>query len=215
MNVFMDLLTLCNFCILSNVLDPRTYNFPGLPYGETALPINVLQQQKHDYNALSPDDRHYYSYVRGLAINLINWVHCQYIFEDSEGRLYDFTTLSRQYLHRQVRAIVAYKGQAEKNQICRGVPNCSEAHVRRQVALLFSPTRMLEFQGLSLEDLTDDESLAWDVDYTPKKRDMSLAFEGMTECVLQRIDLTDAPQNATHCKQAQRRGTRCSMQDRR
>ncbi len=135
MKVFVDLLTLCNYCILSNLLDPRTYNFPGLPYGETASPTHLSQREKHDYNALSPDDRHYFSYVRGLAINLINWVHCHFIFHDTEGSSNDFTTLSRKYLHRQVRAIIAYKAAAEKGMFreCRTVhkrtcadkPRCS------------------------------------------------------------------------------------------
>ena len=175
--MFVDLLTLCNFCILSNFLDPRTYNFPGLPYGDTALPTHILQRQRHDYNALSPDDRHYYSYARGLAINLINWVHCHYIFNDTEGRLNDLTTLSRRYLHHQIRAIISYKQKAEKGNF-RGVPNCSEEDLRRQAELLFSPSCMPEFQGLSLAELEDEETLVWEGEYSPKKRVKSLEFKG-------------------------------------
>src|SRR6266545_557921 len=80
MITFIDILTLCNYCILSNVLDPRTYNFPDIQYGEKANATHLSQREKHDYNALSPDHRHYFSYVRGLSINLIHWLHCHLVF---------------------------------------------------------------------------------------------------------------------------------------
>jgi hypothetical protein len=177
MDVFVDVLSLCNYCILSNVLDPRTYHFPGLPYGNDATATQLLQRQQHDYNALSPDDRHYFSYVRGLAINLIHWIHCHYVFKNDKGELNDFIGLARRYLHSQIRAIVAYKAQAEKKKL-QGVYNCTQADLRRQVALLFSASRMPEFQGLSLLELDDTESLAWEGDYTPQKRSKPLEFEG-------------------------------------
>ncbi len=180
MNVFVDLLTLCNICILSNFLDPRTYNFPGLPYGHDVLPAHIMQHQTHDYNALSPDDHHYYSYVRGLAINLINWIHCHYVFNDTEGSLNDFTTLAHQYLHCHVRAIVAYKQRAEKENF-QGVPNCSEEDLRHQARLLFSPYCVPEFQGFTFTECNDDDTLAWKGEYSPEKCVKPVDFQGMIQ----------------------------------
>ena len=165
MTTFIDLLTLCNFCILSNFLDPRTYNFPDLKYGHPALPTHLLQRQKYDYNALSPDDCHYYSYVRGLAINLIHWVHCHFVFYDEKDRLNDFTSMARQYLHCQVRTIILYKHNTEQGQY-GGVPNCTKEALRCQAILLFSPHFAGEFQGFSLSFVEDEGTLSWEGEYT-------------------------------------------------
>jgi hypothetical protein len=161
MNVFMDLLTLCNFCILSNMHDPCTYNFLGLTYGNPVHPTHLAQRQKYNYNALSPDDRHYYSYMRGLAINLINWVHCNYVFYDKKKCLYDFTSLSHQYLHHQVQAIIVYQKAAEQTPH-QGVLNCTEEALRHQAELLFSPYFVDEFQGFSLSEVENEETLSWE-----------------------------------------------------
>jgi hypothetical protein len=178
MSKFVDVATLCNFCILSNVLDPRTYNFDDIPYGRTANAIHLAQRHQHDYNALSPRDRLYFSYVRGLSINLIHWVKCNYMFKDKEGHPVDFVALSRTYLHQQVRAIIKYKQRAEKETI-QGIPNCSSSDLIRQVELLFAEG-MEEFAGLSISvaDMKDTTSLSWDPEVTPIKRKQPLLFTG-------------------------------------
>ncbi len=175
MDAFMNVLTLCNYCILSNVLDPRTYNFADLPYGRAANATHLSQRQQHDYNALSPDDRRYFSYVRGLAINLIHWINCHYVFEGSGPN--DPITTARVYLHHQIRAIVHYKITAEKENV-QGVPNCMATDLRRQISLLFADGAS-EFGDLSLTELTDAESLAWETGLTPKKRGKPLDFTGI------------------------------------
>lgn len=177
MEAFVDLATLCNFGILSNLIDPRTYNFEGLVYGHKATATHLAQREEHDYNALSPSDRLQFSYCRGLAINLIHWVHCHYTFKDEDGNLHDFVTLSREYLHQQIRAIVKYKLNAEKENI-GGIPNCTSSDLRRQIKLLFQEG-MGEFKGVSLGELRDATSLAWTPELTPEKRINPLEFKGM------------------------------------
>jgi len=177
MDMFVDLASLCNYCILSNILDPRTYNFPDIPYGHTASASHLDQRMQHDYNALSPTQRLHFSYIRGHAINLIHWVHCNYLFVDEAGQHHDFITLARTYLHQQVRAILKYKIRAEKKGI-RGVPNCESADVRRQIELLFAEG-MAEFGGLDITDLSDASTLSWNPELTPHKRTEAIVFKGM------------------------------------
>ena len=133
----------------------------------------------------------YYSYVRGLAVNLIHWVHCHFVFYDEKNRLNDFTSMVRQYLHRQVRTIILYKHNAEQGHY-RGVPNCTEEALRCQATLLFSPHFAGEFQGFSLSLMEDEETLSWEGEYTPERRAKRLDFEGTiqyTVCLLVSLGL--------------------------
>jgi len=175
MDTFVDILTLCNYCILSNVLDPRTYNFADLQYGYPASATHLLRRQQHDYNALSPDDCRYFSYVHGLAINLIHWINCHYVFEGNTTE--DPLITARKYFHYQVRVIIHYKMNAEKDDV-QGVPNCTESDLRRQISLLLADG-MTEFAGLSLANLKDAGSLAWETGHTPAKRTKPLDFKGI------------------------------------
>ena len=87
-----NVLALCMYCILSNVLDSRTYSFPDQSPQE--LDILLQQRMQYDYNALSPVDRRTFSYYRGLALNLISWISCHYLGFDSEGDGEDMETIS-------------------------------------------------------------------------------------------------------------------------
>jgi hypothetical protein len=176
MNVFVNIFTLCNYCILSNVLDPRIYNFPDIVYGEKASKIHLSQRDKYDYNSLSPDDRHYFSYVRGLAINLIGWLGCHFFFT-GKTLSYDASTLARKYLQIQVRTILRYKIAAEKERV-GGVPNCTAKALRRQISLLFTGGRTELLGEVDLEDLGTN-SLAWKSTLEPSRRRMAVPFCGI------------------------------------
>jgi hypothetical protein len=67
-----ELTNMDKFLNFSNVLDFRTYNFDDIPYGHTTNATHLAQHQQHDYNTLSPGDRIHFSYIGGLAINLIH-----------------------------------------------------------------------------------------------------------------------------------------------
>jgi hypothetical protein len=72
---------------------------------------------------------------------------------------------SHSHLHQQVRAILNYKQQAEKETIW-GIPNCTSSDVLCQVDLLFGEG-MPEFAGVSVTALRDATSLSWDPELTP------------------------------------------------
>jgi hypothetical protein len=123
-DTILDVLTLCNYCILSNVLDPRTYSFPDITYGQDATPTHILQRKQHDYNVLSPADRLYFSYVCGLALSLIDWLDCHYACKDKNGKFVSLVVIAHAYLHLQVQAMLRYKICANKEEI-QGVSNCT------------------------------------------------------------------------------------------
>ena len=175
MTTFVNLAALCNFCILSNLLDPHTYSFADLPNSNRANTTHLSQRQEFDYNALSPSDRIYFSYVRGLSYNLLRWVHCTFWFIGEDGKRNDFLSLARTYLHQQVKAIIKYKKRAEASKVI-GIPNCSASDMIRQVGLLFDDAPP-EFGGLSLSNIKDD-TLAWQPEVKPEKRPKPLLFEG-------------------------------------
>jgi hypothetical protein len=180
LDTFIDVLTLCNYCILANILDPRTYSFPDQSYGQAATATHKLQRDKHDYNALSPSDRLYFSYVRGLAINLIHWLDSRYGFKSTreDDTAYDLGTLARYYLHQQVRAVLRYKIRAEKERV-EGVPNCTSKDLRRQIDLLFAPgSHELMLGAISLTTLSDADTLAWETSLKPAKYTNPQTFEG-------------------------------------
>ena len=148
-------------------------------YRQDATTTHILQRQKHDYNVLSPADRLYFSYVRGLAINLIIWINSCFAFKDDDkGVVYDIAMQARMYLHRQVWAILRYKMRAEEENV-EGVPNCTSNDIRRQVDLLFTHGGDEIILGdISLTTLSDADTLGWNTTLKPVKFRISLAFEG-------------------------------------
>jgi len=124
-------LALCVFCILSNVLDPRTYSFPEhLPQGD---PVQLKRRVQFDYNALSPSDRKQFTFFRGLALNLISWIDCNYsvVLDSDPSSIEDLATLC---FRRQVGAVLNYKARA----LNQGIPGFTGnlGPLRQQLQLL-------------------------------------------------------------------------------
>jgi hypothetical protein len=159
----VDVLALCNYCILANVLDYNTYQFP-LTKDAKPTARQLLLRDQYDYNALSPVKRQHFSYVRGLAINFMRWLMINYNLISTVDKetnlhsgLYDFI---QDYMGRQARAILNYKQKAEAQGV-PGIRNCTAAAVRRQLKMLFLhpqniPFRQCKFDG----DLADFDSFA-------------------------------------------------------
>lgn len=149
-----NVLALCMYCILSNVLDSRTYSFPDQSPQE--LDILLQQRMQYDYNALSPVDRRTFSYYRGLAVNLISWISCHYLGLDSEGdgdNMESIEDLALVYLKRLASGLLNYKVCLTRVQQL-GRPNCTIADVRRQLDLLFeNPILGLQKSFLSAADI--------------------------------------------------------------
>jgi hypothetical protein len=110
----IDVLALCNFCVLANVLDYNTYQFP-LSKGGKPTARKVYLQDRYDYNALSPVKRRYYSYMCGVAFNFMNWLISEFDIvstKESPDEL-NLSELLMDYLDNQAYGILNYKQKAE------------------------------------------------------------------------------------------------------
>ena len=143
MEDLFNILTLCNYCILGNVLDRRTYSFPGHTPKNPGL--RLQNRIQYDYNALSPSDRYQFTYFRGLALNLISWLSCHYIAtprkgttdEQADDDTIDIQELAASYLQRQASSLLNYKVRAKQVKY-KGLEECSIADIQRQLELLFA-----------------------------------------------------------------------------
>ena len=135
----IDALTLCNFCILSNVLDFRTYGFPGVGEDDRPTERNLGQRRRWDRNALTVQDRQYFTYVRGLAINFIQWLSCSFdaISSITKQSVKSFQeNICGKYLMTQACAILQYKEQAVEQKLPT-IPWCSYSDVEQQIEFVF------------------------------------------------------------------------------
>jgi hypothetical protein len=130
---------------MANVLDSNTYSFVDLPYGQKATAKHRRLRALYDYNALDPDRRRHFSFIRGLAMNLLNWISCHYDVTSTNKAADDamgvepipfVKDFAGRFLMRQAHAILNYKVLADEESLL-GVWNCKAADVRRQLELLF------------------------------------------------------------------------------
>jgi hypothetical protein len=114
----LDIFSLCNILILSNVLDDRTY----CPSG-TAIPLT---------------ERYTIAYARGLCLWLLDALDRLYVLATvgSEANFTDNLTsvgsIAAKFLAQQSAAILDYKQTAEKNGM-RGALHCTSSKLRRQL----------------------------------------------------------------------------------
>ena len=158
----VDILSLCNFCILANVLDYNTYQCLMTKGGKPSAD-EIRLRTRYDYNALTFVQRRYFTYIRGVALNFIFWLDSNYTLVSNpnkpqeEGSIVEVWIV---YLANQALSLLNYKQMAEKQSV-RGIINCKAAEVKRQLELLFCENSWVE--GLDLdEDLTDYDSFAFD-----------------------------------------------------
>jgi len=177
----IDVLTLCNFCILANVLDFRTYSFHGLKESDNPSPRDWDQRNRWDRNALSWVDREYYVYVRGLALNLIRWISCHYDATSlqSQHPVQSFEkNFCGKYLIDQACAILSYKQKAQDEGILT-LPHCKFNHVERQIDYVFHGNESLfgdwEMKKPGFHNFT---SLACSKSFTITKKNPPQEFKG-------------------------------------
>jgi hypothetical protein len=132
---FLNILFLCNYCILSNVLDIRTYSFPKEDTLDDA--VRLRRCILYDYNAFTPSDRIQFMYFRGLALNFIGWLNSHFVISAPSIDLDLLTVefLAGSLLAQQARALLNYKIRAFAHH--QGPPNCTPMDVTRQLNLLF------------------------------------------------------------------------------
>ena len=141
---FIDVVSLCNFCLLANVLDHNTYQFP-MSKGRKPTTRELRLRVDYDYNAISPIKRQYFTYICGLAINFLRWTTCVFGVvctgeKPLEGEPDDPGSIAAWYLQEQAQAIMHYKQKAEEQKV-PGINNCKAADVKRQLLYLFNDSR--------------------------------------------------------------------------
>ena len=168
----VDVYSLCNYCVLANVLDYKTYQFP-MSQGSKPTPRQLRLRAQYDYNALTPVQREYYTYICGLALHFMKWVHSRFsIISTVENRPEETTvsvgTLMLRHLYAQAYAILYYKRKAEAQKV-RGIDNCKAADVRRQLGYLFDDNPKIpceldfDAEDLSAYDCFSVRDYAWRV----------------------------------------------------
>lgn len=171
---------------MANVLDYNTYQFP-LSKGRKPTSDELLLRYRYDYNALSPLKRQYFTYIRGLALNLLVWIACNYDVTPTD---LDETPVESNpcevmvefmmpYLTKQACAILNYKRRAEAQKL-PGVPNCSARDVHSQLYLLFNnnPNIINDIDFIN-DDISDYESFAFgDCHWQVKKRATPIRIPG-------------------------------------
>lgn len=149
----LDLLAVCNLSILSNVLDFETYSYPNQgpdddnekTTTEQEVAANnakgpksdqIRQMELFDYNSKSPDDRAGCVYVRGLALDLLNWFAANYILLEPCGELVDtYGVLINNLCHQAYMIWVAKKKAVDQG--VKGAPHCTLSLLERQLRGLF------------------------------------------------------------------------------
>ena len=182
----IDVLSLCNYCILANILDYNTYQFP-LSKGCKPTASELRLHDQYDYNALILPQRRYYTYIRGLALNLLVWIASNYDVVPANQEwppdenspcdvVIEFMAL---FLTDQVCAILNYKRRAEAQEVS-GVPNCTAADVQRQLKLLFHDNPNISNDIDFNSDLSEYNSFAFgNCSWRVKKRVASIRPPGI------------------------------------
>lgn len=170
---------------MANVLDRDTYQFP-LSKGRKPTASELGLRDRYDYNALSPPKRRRFSYVRGLALDLLSWIAFNYDVvstnQEEPPVEHDPVEFAIEvifpFLTNQAYAILKYKRRAEAQGLA-GIPNCTAADVQRQLELLFDDGLIF---GIEMDfdiDLSGYESFAFgDCSWRVTKRPPPTNFTG-------------------------------------
>lgn len=86
---FINLMCLCIYRILMNVLDYDTYRHPGQTSHGVMLPTQRSEWNDSDWTGLTPEERKACIYARGQAIEIMTWVNhsCLFAPDDTDDAL--------------------------------------------------------------------------------------------------------------------------------
>lgn len=160
------------YCIASNVVDFRTYRFPSQTPGSEATARQQEQRIQHDYNALSPADRQHLSYIRGLALNLVEWINCNIAIAPRDVSEYDVTVdqIVGNLLLTDMQALLGYRIAAEGSIV--GSQSFTYLDMKRQVELLFFD----DLFGWGPDNFEHDDRAARDVFFAVDARDFAVGM---------------------------------------
>ena len=162
----LNLLSLCNVVILSNVLDARTYRAPNQRPEHDATPKELRRMMEYDLNAFSRQEREAACFARGICLQLLFWFNATYRVWDrrTDEELAD---PGAYLLAKQAEAIIVAKRRNEEVGI-PGVPHCTADLLKRQLInvlqhyppafALFNPETAFLEQG---DSMTYDDDLSY------------------------------------------------------
>ena len=133
----IGVLTICNYSILANVVDFRTYGFLNQTLSPSARDVD--QRMRWDRNSFSRVDREHFIYVRGLAINFLHWLNCNFDVYSADATAptqFFLRDICGKYLLSQACAILHYKKKAEAERLLT-IPFCKFRDIKTQLHYLF------------------------------------------------------------------------------
>ena len=139
-----QLLSLCNFVILGNVLDFRTYSAPNQAQNAKKSVCQEDLWWNFDRNQIPAAERRSICYARGMALGILEAIdaHCS-IFSTNGSADAKVDNLPWRLLADQMRTIVQYKREAlEKTH--EGVPHCTLTTVQHQMRAVASLEQTLQ-----------------------------------------------------------------------
>ncbi|PPQ73447.1 hypothetical protein CVT24_008149 [Panaeolus cyanescens] len=126
---YLDVLSLCNICIMGNVLDFRTYLAPNQEPENDVGRIQRLAMLSFDRNNVPSHERVTYCQTRGVARVMLEEINAHYVLHDQNGDIIE--DFPFRYLADQLQSLCIYKQDAEDNDLA-GAPHCTVRDVRRQ-----------------------------------------------------------------------------------
>jgi hypothetical protein len=113
-NSVLDLFTLCNLIILSNVLDLRTYQISPETSPTSSLKYSRKLKDLHDVNAIAATERYQMAHSRGCCFDILHWYFKKYEIFDKETLepVDGFNVVAMEYLRHQASVILVYKKKA-------------------------------------------------------------------------------------------------------
>lgn len=152
---FTNLMAICMFGILINVLDFATYQYPGNST-PNSTPTKSQEEEmiKFDINALSDEERRGCIYTRGQALQIMDFVAQNFTFGHPE----DFSEWNsvKQYqecmIIHQCQMLFNYKSKIKSN---LGAPGCSMRLFRAQISGLLDGDMNVKIDGSNLKATSD------------------------------------------------------------
>lgn len=154
----IDFLILCHLGILINILDVRTYQYPGCGPDDSLTRSQMDHMRRNDTNALTYRTRMEFIYTRGIAYCLLDWFAESFTFYDAEGRTVNaWATIISPLLAHQLLVIKRYKKSAPLQD--SSTLGCTLKSLSHQIDILFSPDHDVykAMAGLGIQRNT----LAW------------------------------------------------------
>lgn len=150
---FTDLLVVCSYGVLVNVLSHNTYLAPGMNRSGEMDNAQVLLWSQYDVNGLSEDDRKLFCLARGRSIELIAWLSMTYTTGISNMPIQELFVIA---LVDICKLLCDYKWQLDRKNV-----DCSPDFTLGRLKIQIRAALALVIDKLDIPPVTL-EKLAWD-----------------------------------------------------